>query len=85
MRMAEQAEEQRRAAEQAAVTARAAEQARKAALAEERRLKVEAEVQVRPGGISASHGFALQLLCRFPSRPRRSQRQRRAIRNVIML
>ena len=47
MRMAEQAEEQRRAAEQAAVSARAAEQARKAALAEERRLKLEAEVQVR--------------------------------------
>ena len=52
MRMAEQAEEQRRAAEQAAVSARAAEQARKAALAEERRLKLEAEVQVRSGDIS---------------------------------
>ena len=55
MRMAEQAEEQRRAAEQAAVSARAAEQARKAALAEERRLKLEAEVQVRFGGTGASH------------------------------
>ncbi len=61
MRMAEQAEEQRRAAEQAAVSARAAEQARKAALAEERRLKLEAEVQVRFGG--AAHRMGLRHKC----------------------